>query len=109
MAQLRMTLTTQAVLRAFLDNPAVARYGLEVGALTGLPSGTVHPILARLENCRWLESSWEDIDPAQEGRPRRRFYRLSDEGLVAGRHALAEVSAARTRLTSRLRPIGESG
>ena len=33
-------------------------------------------ILARLERCGWLESRWEDIEPAEEGRPRRR-YRLS--------------------------------
>ena len=48
MGQIRMTWTTQAVLRAFLDDLENPRYGFELGALTGLASGTVHPILARL-------------------------------------------------------------
>jgi PadR family transcriptional regulator PadR len=105
----RMTMSTQAVLRAFLDDPEAPRYGLEVGGLTGLPSGTVHPILARLETLRWLESSWEDIDTAAEGRPRRRYYTLTPDGLVAARLALAQASAARVRLTTRLRPAPDTG
>src|SRR5262245_43404076 len=45
----RMTLATQLVLRALLDEPSQERYGLQISAATGLPSGTVHPILARLD------------------------------------------------------------
>jgi DNA-binding PadR family transcriptional regulator len=71
--------------------------------LTALPSGTVHPILARLEAIRWLESSWEDVDSTVVGRPRRRYYRLSDEGIVAALRALAAAQAARASLV-RLRP-----
>ena len=36
---------------------------MEIGHAAGLPSGTVHPILARLEGVGWLESRWEEIDP----------------------------------------------
>jgi PadR family transcriptional regulator PadR len=87
----RMTLQTQLVLRALLENPAHERYGLELSVASGLPSGTIHPILARLEKLAWLESHWEDIDPAREGRPRRRYYRLSPDGAEQARIALDEA------------------
>ena len=62
---------------------------MEIGAAAGLPSGTVHPILARLEGVRWLQSRWEDIDPRVEGRPARRYYRLTADGVESARAALA--------------------
>src|SRR6476646_9414631 len=102
-ASIRMTLNTRAVLRAFLAEPAHPRYGLEIGSLTGLSSGTVHPILARLESIQWLTSDWEQIDSSVEGRPARRYYLISDEGLAPARQALAAADAARAKLT-RLRP-----
>ncbi len=99
----RMTLPTQLVLRAMLAEPTQEMYGLQIGQAAELPSGTIHPILARLEGCGWLESRWEDIDPAKEGRPRRRYYRLSAEGAECARTALARVHTPSTVL-SRLRP-----
>jgi PadR family transcriptional regulator PadR len=99
----RMTLTTQLVLRALLEQPAQEMYGLEICARAGLPSGTIHPILARLEKAEWLESRWEDADPRQEGRPRRRYYRLSPDGAVRARNALARVTTTAATLR-RLRP-----
>ena len=98
-----MTLPTQLVLRAMLADPTAEMYGLQIGQAAELPSGTIHPILARLEGCRWLESRWEAIDPAQEGRPRRRYYRLSAEGVECARTALARVHTPRA-LVNRLRP-----
>ncbi len=103
----RMTMTTQAVLRMFVEEPTTIRYGLEIGTITGLPSGTIHPILARLENLGWVESDWEQIDPTQEGRPRRRYYRISERGLMMARQSLAEANAVRAKLTGRLRAIGD--
>jgi PadR family transcriptional regulator, regulatory protein PadR len=60
----RMTLPTQLVLRAMLAEPTREMYGLQVCAEAGLPSGTIHPILARFEALGWLESRWEDTSPA---------------------------------------------
>jgi PadR family transcriptional regulator, regulatory protein PadR len=88
MGRPRMTLQTQLILRALLEDPAHERYGLELSVASGLPSGTIHPILARLEKIGWLESHWEDIDPAREGRPRRRYYRLSPDGAEQARTAM---------------------
>lgn len=87
----RMTLPTLLVLRAMLAEPAREMYGLEICKAAELPSGTIHPILIRLENCGWLESHWEDIEPAEKGRPRRRYYRLSPEGAERARTVLDRV------------------
>jgi PadR family transcriptional regulator PadR len=104
----RMTLPTQLVLRAMLTEPTQEMYGLQIGQTAELPNGTIHPILARLEGCGWLESRWEDIDPVKEGRPRRRHYRLSAEGAEYARTALAWVHAPWS-LLSRLRPVLAGG
>jgi PadR family transcriptional regulator, regulatory protein PadR len=86
----RMTLQTQLVLRALLAEPTKQRYGLEICELVGLPSGTIYPILARLEQCGWVESRWEDADlHSAEGRPRRRYYQLTPDGAEQARDALA--------------------
>jgi PadR family transcriptional regulator len=82
----RMTLPTQLVLQALIE--ADEAYGAQLGTQTHLPSGTVHPILARLEGLGWVVSRWEDVDPATEGRPARRYYRLTVEGRAQARAAL---------------------
>jgi DNA-binding PadR family transcriptional regulator len=102
----RMTIPTQLVLRALLADPAKELYGVEIGQAAGLPSGTVHPILARLETVGWLTSRWEDIDPRTQGRPARRYYRLTPEGLELARATLARAYRATAR-PAWPRPLGE--
>lgn len=97
----KMTGPTRAVLEVFLGDPDAQRYGLEIGAHAGLPSGTVHPILARLEGHAWLDSGWEDVDPSLVGRPRRRFYRLTAAGAEQAAAAVAAAEARRSRLLAR--------
>jgi PadR family transcriptional regulator PadR len=103
---LRMTLATQLVLRAMLREPTRELYGLQVCQEAELPSGTIHPILARLERLGWAESHWEDVDPQEEGRPRRRYYRLTEDGAERARIALAQATTAVTTLSLRPRPAG---
>jgi PadR family transcriptional regulator PadR len=104
----RMTLPTQLVLRAMLQDPSGERYGLEICAEAGLASGTIHPILARLEQIGWLESRWEDVDPSEEGRPRRRYYRFSRDGAEHARFALARAyRTSRPKLRLDPRIVGE--
>lgn len=97
-----MTIPTQRVLEALLNDPQRELYGLEIGDVAELRSGTVHPILARLEGVGWLQSRWEDIDPQVEGRPARRYYRLTADGVRAAQAALAR--AYRPASVRRLRP-----
>jgi PadR family transcriptional regulator, regulatory protein PadR len=103
----RMRLQTQLVLRAMLEDPAAERYGLQLCAETGLPSGTIYPIVARLDQVGWVESSWEEpSEHIAEGHPRRRHYRLTEERAEQARDALARVS--RSRRQPRLGPgLGE--
>jgi len=77
----RMSLQTLRVLEAFLDNPADQLSGSDVQKRCGLASGTLYPILLRLESAGWFVSRWESIDPSAAGRPRRRLYRLTPSGL----------------------------
>ena len=99
----RMTLPTQLVLSVLLEDPAREFYGLEICAAAGLASGTIHPILARLEGIGWLESRWEEADPKVEGRPRRRYYRLSRDGAALAGAAIAQAQRSHGGL-ARLRP-----
>jgi PadR family transcriptional regulator PadR len=105
----RMTIPTQLVLRAMLAEPTLELYGLEICAAAGLPSGTIHPILARLEGLGWMESRWEDIEPEKEGRPRRRYYRLSQDGAERARIALAQATTSISTLGTALRPRPAGG
>ncbi|MFF0578923.1 helix-turn-helix transcriptional regulator [Streptosporangium saharense] len=95
----KMTIPTQLVLRAFLDDPTREMYGLEICAAAGLASGTIHPILARFEGIGWLESRFEEIDPRKAARPRRRYYRLTADGIELARPALERAHTKAARLT----------
>jgi DNA-binding PadR family transcriptional regulator len=106
MVGIRMTIPTQRVLEVLLAEPSAESYGLQIGDAAGLPSGTVHPILARLEAVGWVESRWEQIDPRQEGRPARRYYRLTEDGRDAAPSALARAYRPRKAATA-LRPSSE--
>jgi DNA-binding PadR family transcriptional regulator len=59
-------------------------YGFDIIDHTGLPSGTVYPALSRLERDGFVRSSWEDDARAhREGRPARRYYRITAPGTRA--------------------------
>jgi DNA-binding PadR family transcriptional regulator len=57
------------------------RHGFDILDATGLPSGTVYPILRRLEQDGFATSRWEAAKEAQqEQRPPRRYYTLTRDG-----------------------------
>jgi len=85
------------VLAALLEAPAADHYGLSIADRSGLKSGSLYPILNRLEDHGWLTSTWEDVDPSEEGRPRRRYYRLTGEGTALARSALESAPPAIAR------------
>lgn len=76
----RISSETAAVLAYFLQMPDTPRYGLEILRSTGVSSGTLYPILLRLERDGVLTSSAGNDAPAKHrGRPRR-YYQLTKEG-----------------------------
>lgn len=94
----RMTAQTLKVLGAFLASGNNELSGAEIGREAKLASGTLYPILIRLEDASWLESRWEDGDPQVMGRPRKRFYRITGLGESKARTAFNELSPVIGRL-----------
>lgn len=90
---MRITHPAAFVLEA-LDRGAA--YGFDIMELTGLPSGTVYPILRRFEKYGLVRSEWEDASKAREkGRPRRRNYALTPSGHEALAEAWRRLEAQR--------------
>jgi len=79
------------MLKYLLSDLRNAHSGAEIYAATKINSGTLYPMLARLEDAGWLSSSSEEIDPAKAGRPRRRYYVLTGLGQSNARAALADL------------------
>jgi PadR family transcriptional regulator, regulatory protein PadR len=69
MRELKLTPRMARVIKIFLEDPGQPRYGFELMRLTGLPSGSLYPVLAKFEETGWLAGGREDIDPHAEGRP----------------------------------------
>jgi PadR family transcriptional regulator, regulatory protein PadR len=88
----RMSLQTLHVLEAFLENPAEQLSGADVQKRCRIASGTLYPILLRLESAGWFVSRWEAIDPVSAGRPRRRLYRLTPNGLTRASEVFASFA-----------------
>lgn len=91
----RLSLQTLRVLEAFLEHPAEELAGADVQKRSGLASGTLYPILLRLESAGWFVSRWESVDPSSVGRPRRRLYRLTPTGLSRASEVFASFSFGR--------------
>jgi DNA-binding PadR family transcriptional regulator len=85
-----MTVPLERVLRAFLDDPAAPRYGYDLMKAASLQSGTLYPLLARLEHQKLVASAWET--PQQEGQRPRKYYSLTGEGIRIARLELARAS-----------------
>lgn len=91
----RMSLQTLRVLEPFLENPNNELAGADIQKRGGLASGTLYPILLRLEAAGWFVSRWEAIDPVAEGRPRRRLYRLTPDGRARANEVFSAFSFRR--------------
>jgi PadR family transcriptional regulator, regulatory protein PadR len=89
----RMTGPLERVLGAFLADPAAPRYGYDLMNAARLPSGTLYPLLARLERQKLVVSAWET--PQQDGQRPRKYYQLTGEGIRIARLELAQASSRR--------------
>lgn len=88
-----VTIPVARVLSALLDDPQADHYGLDLMTRAQLPSGTLYPILRRLERAGVIVGRWEDGDAGALGRPRRRYYSLTAEGAAHARLQLAQLDA----------------
>ncbi len=84
----RISPETLRVLESFLDRPTAWHYGYELSRETKLKSGTLYPILMRLEKYGLLEARWV---ATHDGVPPRHTYRLTPNGLELARTRVAEA------------------
>jgi len=98
----QLSVAALRVLHAVADG---THYGFDIVDVTGLPGGTVYPALSRLQRDGLLSSSWEAVTIARsEGRPPRRYYSVTEEGLTSLNDALRTLHALRPIKTVRLSP-----
>ncbi|HEY6734263.1 MAG TPA: PadR family transcriptional regulator [Roseiarcus sp.] len=98
---IRMSAPTLKLLKLMIESPQEGRSGAQISKATKIGSGTMYPLLQRLELAKWVEGEWEDIDPSVAGRPKRRFYKLTPMGQVGAREALAEFQMPAVGVPSR--------
>jgi DNA-binding PadR family transcriptional regulator len=100
MANRPLGYATVAILRAIDED---RRYGLDIIDATGLATGTVYVTLGRLQKRGFVTTSWEDQRVAdREGRPRRRYYRLTPHGRAALQQALDRYDALTSGAAARI-------
>lgn len=88
---MRLTYPTSLVLQALLQGH---RHGFDIMDAVGLPSGTVYPILRRLDAEGLVTSQWEKDGVARrEQRPPRRDYELTAAGRIVAREAASRYRA----------------
>lgn len=77
---MRVTETGRKVLKAFMQNTGKSLHGYDIMQDAGVSSGTLYPLLMRFEEHGLLTSEWEQSEPLESGRPRRRLYRITGAG-----------------------------
>lgn len=85
-----LTKSSAKVLTAFLEDPSAEQYGFGLMRSTKVKSGSLYPMLDRLEKRGWIEGYDEPINEQAEGRPKRRLYRLTALGETQARRAVAD-------------------
>ena len=88
---MRLTYPTSLVLQALLQGH---HHGFDIMDAVGLPSGTVYPILRRLDAEGLVKSRWEKEGVARrEQRPPRRYYELTSGGAIVAQEAASRYRA----------------
>ena len=90
---MKLTAPLERVLRVLVADPAAPHYGYDLMKAARVPSGTLYPMLARLQQEGLVDSQWEDQRPDAGGRPPRKYYRLTAEGARVARLELARAAA----------------
>lgn len=90
----RLSAATLKVLGAFIRDPSRQLSGADLAREANIGPGTLYPLLQRLERAKWLDSRWETENPADLGRPRRRYYWITGLGMQRARSAYKEMVTA---------------
>jgi len=76
-----ITMNDLRLLRQMADDPGSEHYGLALARAAGMNTTALYNSLTRLEGKGWVVLRWEEIDPVQEGRPPRKYHRLTEGGI----------------------------
>jgi PadR family transcriptional regulator PadR len=90
---MKITHSLVQVTLALMDDPEGRHWGYDLSTRSGVRSGVLYPILHRMLGEGWLTDGWEDASQIKEGRPPRRYYELTAEGIS---HLAAIRQGART-------------
>lgn len=93
MEDIRVTPNLLRVLHVLLKDLDAEHYALDLSKSAGVNVGTIYALVARLERHGLLRSALENVDPQQVGRPPRRYYRLTAEGVRYAEKTLREQLA----------------
>jgi PadR family transcriptional regulator, regulatory protein PadR len=101
--RIKITDNVIAVFNQMLHPPGKPWYGLELAKAARIGSATIYAVLTRMERADLVLSSWEPGDPQDLGRPQRRLYTLTPEGVAVGEE---EIAKYRPRVLLKPRPRG---
>lgn len=91
----------EVMLEATADNNREL-HGWAIMRAVGRSGPTVYGVVDRLEDAGWIVGRWEEANP-QPGKPPRRLYHLTGEGIKSARELLAQrrpaIANARPRRT----------
>jgi PadR family transcriptional regulator PadR len=93
----KLTGPLERVLRVLIADPSASHYGYDLMKAAKLPSGTLYPMLARLQQEGLVDSEWEPQRQDAGGRPPRKYYRLTAEGARVARLELAQAPVPERR------------
>lgn len=88
----RLSRQSLLVLHMFVSQTDHTLAGSDILKEIRISSGSLYPILFRLEQAKWLSSKWEQVNASEVGRPRKRLYRLTLLGERNAREALGALS-----------------
>lgn len=81
----------RTILAGLLDAGGEWRHGYDLARAANVKSGTLYPLLIRLEAQGYLEAEWQ---PPEPGRPPRHAYRLTARGIQLARENPPEPTVA---------------
>jgi PadR family transcriptional regulator PadR len=100
---MKVTHSLVQVMLALMEDPRGRHWGYDLAKRSGIRSGVLYPILHRMVEEEWLADGWEDISEIKAGRPPRRYYVLTAEGI-----SQLGATLRRARSDSRFRALTES-
>ncbi|MGW6015825.1 PadR family transcriptional regulator [Streptomyces sp. NPDC055210] len=80
------------IIQTYLADPTATFYATELMAAAHIGSGSLYPALTRMKGEEWIVEEREDIDPSEEMRPARRYFRMTPKGAAEAHVALVELS-----------------